>query len=83
MKVGVNLDIKPKSMSKFFLFVSFLFSISIFSQQELEIDFKKLNSKVSVFDSNYNLITVGFEMTKQPAPPPKYYNLMIFKSKKL
>ena len=28
-------------MSKFFLFVSFLFSISIFSQQEVEIDFKK------------------------------------------
>ena len=40
-------------MSKFFLFVSFLFSISIFSQKEVEIDFKKLNSKVSILISNH------------------------------
>ena len=40
-------------MSKFFLFVSFLFSISIFSQQEVEIDFKKLNSKVSFLINNH------------------------------
>ena len=40
-------------MSKFFLFVSFLFSISIFSQKEVEIDFKKLNSKVSILINNH------------------------------
>jgi len=40
-------------MSKFFLFVSFLFSISIFSQQEVEIDFKKLNSKVTILINNH------------------------------
>ena len=40
-------------MSKFFLFVSFLFSISVFSQQEVEIDFEKLNSKVTVLINNH------------------------------
>ena len=53
MKVGINLDIKPKSMSKFFLFISFLFSISVFSQQEIEMDFEKLNSKVTALINNH------------------------------
>ncbi len=53
MKVGINLDIKPKSMSKFFLFISFLFSISVFSQQEIEMDFEKLNSKVTILINNH------------------------------
>lgn len=53
MKVGINLDIKPKIMSKLFFFISFLFSISIFSQEEIEIDFEKLNSKVTILINNH------------------------------
>ena len=35
------------------LFISFLFSISVFSQQEIEMDFEKLNSKVTVLINNH------------------------------
>ncbi len=40
-------------MSQFFLYISFLFSISIYSQQEVEIDFEKLNSKVTFLINNH------------------------------
>mgnify|MGYP006201028591 FL=1 len=40
-------------MSQFFLYISLLFSISVFSQQEVEIDFEKLNSKVTVLINNH------------------------------
>lgn len=53
MKIGINLDIKPKFMSKLFFFISFLFSISLFSQEEIEIDFEKLNSKVTILINNH------------------------------
>ncbi|RTL13813.1 MAG: CAP domain-containing protein [Flavobacteriaceae bacterium] len=51
-------------MSKFFLFVSFLFSISVFSQQEIEIDFKKLNSKVSALINEHRKSLKLKELTK-------------------
>jgi uncharacterized protein YkwD len=51
-------------MSKFFLFVSFLFSISIFSQQEVGIDFEKLNSKVTVLINNHRKSLKLKELTK-------------------
>jgi hypothetical protein len=83
MKIGINLDIKPKFMSKLFFFISFLFSISLFSQEEIEIDFEKLNSKVTVLINNHrkSLKLKEFEKDTFSFYPNPVIDLFFLKSK--
>lgn len=51
-------------MNKLFTSIVILFSISIFSQQKIEIDFEKLNSKVTTLINNHRKSLKLKELTK-------------------
>ena len=51
-------------MSKIFLYLSLLFSITLFSQKEISIDFEKLNSKVSILINKHRKSLKLKELTK-------------------